>query len=231
MINLISSSSFFAIAITLLIWHTSCFLQKKTKAVLLNPILVSVTAIIVILTVLKIPSETYQKGMNFVSYLITPATVCLALPLYEQIKILKRNLPAIIAGVIAGTLTSILSVFLLGKLFDIDRELLISLLPKSVTTAIGAPVSEALGGNSSITVVIIITTGILGSIFGPLLCKLMKLTEPVSQGVAIGTSSHVIGTSKANEMGDLQGAVSSLSLVVAGIVTAFMLPVIWNILK
>lgn len=175
--------------------------------------------------------ETYQKGMNFVSYLITPATVCLALPLYERIKILKRNLPAIIAGVIAGTLTSILSVFLLGKLFDIDRELLISLLPKSVTTAIGAPVSEALGGKSSITVVIIITTGILGSILGPLLCKLMKLTEPVSQGVAIGTSSHVIGTSKANEMGDLQGAVSSLSFVVAGIVTAFMLPVIWNILK
>ncbi len=169
--------------------------------------------------------------MNFVSYLITPATVCLALPLYEQIKILKRNLPAIIAGVIAGTLTSILNVFLLGKLFDIDRELLISLLLKSVTTAIGAPVSEALGGNSSITVVIIITTGILGSIFGPLFCKMMKLTEPVSQGVAIGTSSHVIGTSKANEMGDLQGAVSSLSLVVAGIVTAFMLPVIWNILK
>ncbi len=230
MSNFFSASTFFAIGLTLLIWYLACTLQKKTKSVLLHPILVSVIAIILILLVLKIPNESYQKGMSALSYLITPATVCLALPLYEQVKVLKKNLPAILIGVLAGTLTSLVSVFLLGKLFQIDQTLLISLLPKSITTAIGAPVSEALGGNGAITVAAIIATGILGSVFGPLLCKLLKLADPISQGTAIGTSAHVIGTSKANEMGALQGAVGSLSLVVAGLMTAFLLPILVNAL-
>ncbi len=230
MSDFFSSSAFFAVGLTLLIWYLACTLQKKTKSVLLHPILVSVIAIILILLVLKIPNESYQKGMSALSYLITPATVCLALPLYEQAKILGKNLPAILVGVLAGTLTSLVSVFLLGKLFQIDQSLLISLLPKSVTTAIGAPVSEALGGNGAITVAAIIATGILGSVFGPFLCKLCKLSEPISQGTAIGTSAHVIGTSKANEMGALQGAVGSLSLVVAGLMTAFLLPILVNAL-
>lgn len=220
-----STNTFFAISLTLIVWYFASLLQKKTKSVILHPVLVSVIVIILILIVLKIPNESYQKGMSALSYLITPATICLALPLYEQVKVLKKNIPAILVGVLAGTLTSLVSVFLLGKLFRIDQSLLISLLPKSVTTAIGAPVSEALGGISSITVAVIIVTGILGSVFGPLLCRLLKITEPIAQGTAMGTAAHVIGTTKANEMGDIQGAVSSLSLVVAGLMTAVLLPV------
>ncbi len=220
----LSAGSFFAVALTLLIWRLACALQKKTHSVLLHPILVSVAGIILVLLVLKIPNTAYQQGMSAFSWLMTPATVCLALPLYEQVKVLKKNLPAILAGVLAGTVTSLLSVFLLGRLFRLDRAMLVSLLPKSVTTAIGGPVSEALGGVGSITVAVIIVTGILGSMLGPSLCKWLRITDPIAQGTAIGTAAHVIGTSKANEMGALQGAVGSLSLSVAGLLTAFLLP-------
>ncbi len=225
MAEFLSSSSFFAIALTLLVWRLACALQKRTGSVILHPILVSVAGIILVLLALKIPNAEYQRGMNAFSWLLTPATVCLALPLYEQVKVLKKNLPAILTGVLCGTITSLASVFLLGRLFRLDSVMLTSLLPKSVTTAIGAPVSEALGGVGSITVAAIIATGILGSVLGPSLCRWFKITDPVAQGTAIGTAAHVIGTSKANEMGEVQGAVGSLSLVIAGLMTAFLLPV------
>ncbi len=139
-------------------------------------------------------------------------------------KVLKKNLPVILAGVLSGTVTSLVSVFLLGRLFRMDRTLLISLLPKSVTTAIGAPVSEAMGGLGAVTVTAIIATGILGNIFGQTACRLLHIHDPVAQGTAFGTASHVIGTTKANETGAVQGAVSSLSLVIAGVLTAFLMP-------
>ncbi len=226
MTEVVSAFSYLAIALTLVIWRLACALQKKTGSMLLHPILMSVAAIILILTVLNIPNATYQKGMSAVSWLLTPATVCLALPLYEQGKVLRKNLPAILLGVFTGTLTSLGSVFLIGKLFQTDSAMLISLMPKSVTTAIGTPVSEALGGIGSVTVVAIIITGIMGGILGPVLCKLFRITDPVAQGTAIGTASHVIGTTRANEMGAVQGAVGSLSLVVAGLMTAFIMPLI-----
>ena len=225
MTEFLSSSSFFAIALTLLIWRLACAVQKKTGSVILHPILVSVAGIILVLLALKIPNAAYQRGMSAFSWLLTPATVCLALPLYEQMKVLKKNLPAILVGVLCGTLTSLISVFLLGKLFQLDRTMLISLLPKSVTTAIGAPVSEAVGGSGPITVAAIIATGVSGNMLGPILCKWFRITDPIAQGTAIGTTAHVIGTSKATEMGAVQGAVGSLSLVAAGLMTAFLLPV------
>ena len=228
MSDFLSASSFFAIALTLLVWQMACTLQKKTDSVLLHPILISVAGIILVLLALKIPNAVYQQGMSAFSWLLTPATVCLALPLYEQVKVLKKNLPAILAGVLSGTVTSLVSVFLLGRLFRMDRTMLISLLPKSVTTAIGAPVSEALGGVGSITVAAVIATGILGSVLGPALCKWFRIADPIAQGTAIGTAAHVIGTSKANEMGAVQGAVGSFSLVSAGLLTAFLLPVMYS---
>ncbi len=226
MTEVISAFSYFAIALTLLIWRLACALQKKTGSMLLHPILVSVGAVILILLALDIPNAVYQQGMSHLSWLLTPATVCLALPLYEQGKVLRKNLPAILLGVLSGTITSLAGVFLIGRLFRMDDAMLISLMPKSVTTAIGTPVSEALGGIGSVTVVAIIITGIMGGILGPVLCKLFRITDPVAQGTAIGTSSHVIGTTRANEMGAVQGAVGSLSLVVAGLMTAFLMPLI-----
>ncbi len=224
MTEFLSGSSFFAIVLTLLIWHAASALQKKTGSVLLHPILVSVAAIILILTALGIPGSAYRQGMKPFSLLMTPATVCLAVPLYEQVKVLKRNLSAIAAGVVCGTLTSLLVVGGLCLLFRLDRTMTVSLLPKSVTTAIGAPVSEALGGLGAVTVTVIIVTGILGSMFGRTFCRVFGIRDPIAQGTAIGTSSHVIGTTKAAEMGQVQGAVSSLSLVMAGILTAFLMP-------
>ena len=229
MLNFLSSSSFFAIALTLLIWRIANALQKKTGSVLLHPILVSVAAIIGILLVSGIPNSAYQQGMKPFSWLMTPATVCLAVPLYEQVKVLKKNLPAILMGVLCGTLTSLLCVGGLCLLFQLDQTMTVSLLPKSVTTAIGAPVSEALGGMSAVTVAVIIATGILGNVFGHAACRLFRIQDPIAQGTAIGTASHVIGTTKANELGPVQGAVSSLSLVAAGVLTAFLIPMMYKI--
>ena len=226
MTEFFSSSSFFAIAMTLLIWRLANALQKKTGSVLLHPILVSVGVIILILLASGMSNSAYQEGMKPLSWLMTPATVCLAVPLYEQLKILKKNLPAIGLGVLCGTLTSLLCIGGLGLLFRLDHTMTVSLLPKSVTTAIGTPVSEALGGMSAVTVTAIIATGILGNVTGQAACRLFRIQDPIAQGAAIGTASHVIGTTKANEIGAVQGAVSSLSLVIAGILTAFLAPLL-----
>ena len=224
MIEFFTSSSFFAITLTLMIWRAANVLQKKSGSILLHPILVSVAAIILILLATGMPNSAYQENMRPFSFLMTPATICLALPLYEQVKVLKKNLPAILLGVLCGTLTSLFCVGALCLLFRLNPVMTVSLLPKSVTSAIGAPVSEALGGLGAVTVAVIIFTGILGSVFGQLVCRLFRISDPIAQGTAIGTASHVIGTTKANEIGPIQGAVSSLSLVIAGVLTAFLVP-------
>ena len=222
--------SLFALVLTLGAYEIGLFCQKKTKSPLCNPLLIASLLVIGFLLVTSIPNEDYQAGTAIFSWLLTPATVCLALPLYRQIKVLKKNLPAILAGVTAGTLTSLSCVFGLCKLLGLDESLTISLLPKSVTTAMGMVLSELNGGIASISAAAIIITGILGSLFGSVLCKLFRFKDPISQGVAIGTSTHVIGTSRAAEMGDLQGAVSSLSLAVAGLLTAVLFPLVCMLL-
>ncbi len=224
MTEFLSGSSLFAIALTLLVWRLASALQKKVKSPILHPILISTAAIIAVLLVLKIPNAAYQANMKPLSFLMTPATVCLAIPLYEQMQVLRRKLPAILVGVACGTVVSLLCVTGLCLLFKLDPSMTVSLLPKSVTTAIGVPISESLGGMSSIAVTAIISTGILGNITGSFLCRILKIEDPVAQGAAMGTAAHVIGTTRANEMGSVQGAVSSLSLVIAGILTAFLIP-------
>ena len=222
----LSSSSFFAITLTLIVWKLAGFIQSKTKSAVLNPILLSVICIIAVLLVSGIPYSAYQEGMRSFSYLMTPATICLAVPCYEQLKVLKNNLPAMMTGVVCGTLSCLAFIAGMCLLFGFESSLSISLLPKSITTAIAVPISEAAGGVSSITVAAIICTGVLGNITGSAACRLFKIDDPVAQGVSMGTASHVIGTARANEMGAVQGAVSSLSLVIAGVLTAFIMPLI-----
>lgn len=226
MAEFLSSIPLFPVVLTVGCYLFGQWCQKKTRSPVFNPILIAVVLIIGVLLLTGLDVGTYQAGAQPITWLLTPATVCLALPLYEQLKILKKNLPAILAGIAAGTVTSLAAVWLMCRLFRLGRAMTVSLLPKSITTAMGMVLSEQNGGISALTTVVIIVTGILGSLMGPLLCKLLRLKDPVSQGVALGTASHVVGTSKANEMGKIQGAVSSLSLACAGILTAVLFPLV-----
>lgn len=218
------------VALTLTAFLTGQKLQKKLKSPLLNPILVVVVIILCFLFATGMEVGDYKAGMNTLSWLLTPATICLAVPMYEQLQILKKNLPAILAGVAAGAVSCLVVVALFGILAGFDPLLTLSLLPKSITTAIGVALSEMMGGLTGVTTAAIVFTGIFASIMGPAFCRIFHLTDPVAQGVAFGTAGHVIGTSKANELGTLTGAVSSLSLVVAGLLTAVVLPLIVNLI-
>ena len=212
------------VILTLLAFRLGQFVQAKTKSPICNPILIAVILVLLFLKGTGMELATYQKGASMLSWLMTPATVCLAISMYEQFQVLRKNIPMILAGVAAGAISCLILVIGFGMLAGFDRELTVSLLPKSVTTAIGVPLSEIAGGMTPITTAAIIFTGIIANILGPWLCKLFRLTDEISRGVAFGTAGHVIGTAKANELGSLTGAVSSLSLVVAGLLTAILLP-------
>lgn len=229
MTDLLRSLSLFPVVLTLGAYQVGLWCQKKWKWPIFNPILVAVVLVMAVLTLTGLPNETYQAGTDCISWLLTPATVCLALPLYTQVKVLKKNLPAILAGIAAGTITSLVFIFCLCCLFSLDRTMTLSLLPKSITTAMGMVLSEQSGGIGSLTAAAIIVTGILGSLLGSVLCKLFRIRDPIAQGVAFGTAAHVIGTAKANELGSVQGAVSSLSLAVAGVLTALIFPILSNL--
>lgn len=230
MTELFTGTTLFPLMLTLMAYEIGLWVQKKIKNPLCNPILIGVVLVMGFLLAFRIPAEQYQTGAKLFSWLLTPATVCLAIPLYDQIKILKRNLPAICAGVAVGTVASLLCVGGMCALFRLDRALTATLLPKSITTAMGIAVSEQLGGIAAISTVVIIFTGILGSVFGSALCRLLGITDPIAQGVAFGTASHVIGTSRASQLSELAGAVSSLSLVVAGVITAVLCPVVFRLI-
>lgn len=224
------SISILPVALTLFAFLLGQKIQKKWKSPILNPILVSVLLILVFLAISGMPVADYKAGMGTLSWLLTPATICLAVPMYEQFQVLKKNLPMILAGVAAGAVSCLVMVILFGILAGFEPLLTISLLPKSITTAIGVALSEMLGGMTGITTAAIVFTGIFASIMGPAFCRIFRLTDPVAQGVAFGTAGHVIGTSKANELDPLTGAVSSLSLVVAGLITAVVLPILANLI-
>lgn len=195
------------------------YLQKKTKFVLLNPLLFSTVFTILFLIVFKIDYKTYYDKADFLYYLLSPATVCLAIPLYEQINILKKNVKAIVFGIISGVLASMGSVLFFSIIFRFSHTMYVTLLPKSITAAIAMSISEEMGGISSLTVPIVIMTGITGHIIAGKVCKIFKITEPIAKGVSIGSASHAMGTVKAMEMGEIEGAMSSLSIAVAGVIT------------
>ena len=226
--NELLSISILPVVLTLLSYRAGVFLQQKTKSPICNPILVAVILVLGSLGITGMELKTYQAGSTFLSWLMTPATVCLAISMYEQFQILRKNTPVILAGVAAGAVSCLLMVLGFSLLFGFDRELTVSLLPKSVTTAIGVPLSQLAGGLTPITTAAIILTGITASVLGPTLCRIFRLTDEIARGAAFGTAGHVIGTAKASELSKLTGAVSSLSLVVAGLLTAVVLPILAN---
>ena len=225
MADLLRNFSLFPLLLTLGSYQIGLWCRKKTGSAVCNPLLIGVLISIGVLLLIGMEPQVYIAGNEGISWLLTPATVCLAVPLYEQMQVLKGRLTAIFAGIFAGTLASLLCVFALCRLFDLDAALSVSLLPKSVTAAIGTVLSENADGIPSLTAAAIMITGILGNLTGTGLCKLLRITDPIAQGVGFGTASHAIGTARANEVDPLVGAVSSLSLTVAGILTAVMFPI------
>ena len=216
----------FPAVLTLTAFLAAQRLQQKLKSPLLNPIVVAVAIVICVCFATGLPISVYKTNMDVLAWLLTPATVSLAVPMYEQFQQLRKNLPAIAAGVAAGTISCLILILMLCIAFGFSRILTLSLLPKSITTAIGVVLSDMTGGIPAITTASIILTGIFANIMGPAFCRLFRITDPIAQGVAFGTAGHVIGTAKANELSPLIGAVSSLSLVVAGLLTAVILPLL-----
>ena len=222
----LTGSAFFSIFLTVVAFLIGLFLQRKFKSPLLNPILIGAVLVMTVLTVLHIPSSAYQEAVRPLSFLMTPATICLALSFYEQLMKLKKHLAMICIGVTVGTISSMGSILVMTKLFGLEQQLLVSLLPKSVTTAIGAALCEEAGGIPAVTTAAIIGTGILGNMAGTALCRLFHFRHPVAQGVAFGTASHVIGTARAQELDPVTGAVSTFSLTLAGLLTAICYSII-----
>ncbi len=220
----LAGSSFFGVLFTLLAYYAGVLLKKKLNHPLCNPILIAILLVIAFLVVFDVDYDTYNAGAKYLSYFLTPATVCLAIPLYEQIRLLKDNWKAIAAGIISGVLTSMLVVFAFSLLFGFDHAQYVTFLPKSITTAIGMGVCEELGGYVSITVAVIILTGVVGNVLGETVFGIFRITDPVAKGIGLGTSAHAIGTARALELGEVEGAMSSLSIVTAGLITVILAP-------
>lgn len=224
------NSLFFGVMISFVTYEIGLLIRRKCKLSIMNPLLFSIIVLILILVVFDIDYDTYNEGAKYLSYFLTPATVCLAVPLYEQIELLKKHIKAIMAGIISGALTSVVCVLVLSVLFGLSHEEYVTLLPKSITTAIGMGVSQELGGIVTITVAVIIITGVLGNIIAEFICKVFRIEEAVAKGVAIGSAAHAVGTAKAMEMGEIEGAMSSLSIAVSGLITVFLAPIFANFL-
>lgn len=228
MSEMISGTAYFAVVLTLICYEIGVWFKKKTGWAVATPLLTAAVLIIAVLLLLKIDYADYKSGAQMINYLLTPATVCLAIPLYRQLNLLKKYPVAIFAGVASGVMTTMVSIFLMSFAFGLTHEQYITLLPKSITTAIGMGVSEKMGGIVTITVVAICITGVLGNVIAESWLKLCRITNPIAKGLAIGTSSHALGTTKAMEIGEIEGAMSSLSIVVAGIMTVITISVFGN---
>ena len=219
MTDFCNNSVYFGVAISLVGYVIGVQLKKKFKLAVLNPLMISIIFVVGVVLLFKLDYPSYKKQAEILNYLLTPATIALAIPLYQQLSLLRKNLLAVICGIISGVFASMSSVLAMSVLFSLSHEDFVTLLPKSITTAIGMGVSEELGGIQTITVAVIIVTGVLGHVIGEGVCKLCRITEPISRGLALGTAAHAIGTAKALEMGEIEGAMSSLSIAVAGLLT------------
>lgn len=215
----LQDSVFFGVFISIVTYEIGALIKRKWNVAIFNPLLISIALIIIFLVLFDVDYDTYEFGAKYLSYFLTPATVALAVPLYEQIEPLKHNWKAIIAGILSGALTSALCVLILSIVMGLDHKQYVTLLPKSITTAIGMGLSEELGGIVTITVAVIVVTGVIGNMFAEQICKIFHIVDPVAKGIAIGSSSHAMGTAKAMEMGEIEGAMSSLSIAVSGLLT------------
>ena len=220
--NSVLSSPMFGITLCIVAFALGVFLNKKLKTPVANPLLIAIAFTIIILKVFCIPLEYFNAGGDFVSMFLGPATAALALSIYRQLDVLKKNFLPVLLGCLAGAVTSMGSIFLMCRLFHLDERLAASLLPKSVTTPIAMEISLQAGGIVPVTVAAVVITGILGAVFSPLLVKLFRVKDPVAAGVGIGACSHAIGTSKAIELGEIQGAMSGISLSISGIITVIL---------
>jgi len=220
------SSTFFGVSISLLTYFFGVFLRKKLNYAIVNPLLISAILTIVFLLVFDVDYETYNQGAQYLSVFLTPATICLAVPLYRQLQVLKKNVVTVIVPICCGVMAHAVTLIALSRLFDIEKILTLSLLPKSVTTPIAVGICHELSGIEVVTIMGVMIAGIIGAVFGPIVCNLLKIKEPIAQGLGIGSASHAIGTSKALEMGELQGAMSSLAIVVTAILNVVVVPIV-----
>lgn len=220
----ILNTPFFGIILTIASFNLGLFIFKKLKFPILNPLLIGTIIIIFIIEFFNIPLEYYKKGGDMITFFLAPATIALALPLYRQTSKLKTHFLPIIIGVIVGSITAILSVIFIGKLLGINDLIIKSFVPKSITTPLGIELSEVLGGIPAITIFAIIITGITGNIIAPTICNIFNIKHPIAKGLGIGISSHAVGTARAIEMGEIEGAMSALSIVITGIITFIVAP-------
>lgn len=224
--DLLLSSTFFGVSISLLTYFFGMFLRKKFDYAIVNPLLISAILTIIFLLVFDVDYETYNQGAQYLSVFLTPATICLAVPLYRQLQLLKQNVVTVIVPICCGVMAHAFTLIVLSKLFNIEEILTFSLLPKSVTTPIAVGICHELGGIEVVTIMGVMIAGISGAVFGPIVCNLLRIEEPIAQGLGIGSASHAIGTSKALEMGEIQGAMSSLAIVVTAILNVIVVPIV-----
>jgi predicted murein hydrolase (TIGR00659 family) len=225
-LNEFLSTPLFGILLSLVAFQVGVLLYKKTRSSFFNPLLVSFVLVILFLLYFKIDFETYNVGGDYISFFLGPSTVVLAVPLYKKIKLLKSDALPILAGISAGCIAGISSILLFSSLFGLDKVITSSLVPKSVTTPIGIEISKQIGGLPAITVAAIVVTGIIGAVLGPFICRSFRIKDNVAVGIAIGTASHALGTTRAIELGETEGAMSGLAIGIAGLITVFLAPVL-----
>lgn len=218
----------FGIILTILFFNIGIYIQKKTNKPIFNPLLIAILGIILFLSITKIPYESYKLGGDRINFFLSPVTIVLAVPLYKQFDLFKKYLLEILIGISCGVVVSFISIKLIGHFTNADVNIINSLIPKSITTPMGISLTKTLNGVEAITVVSIILTGILGAIISPIVFKIGKINNPVAKGIALGTSAHALGTTKALEMGEVEGAMSGLSIGISGIITVVLIPIIIN---
>lgn len=225
------SMPLFSIMISLVAFEIGCIINRKTKLAVLNPLLISIALLIIFLKYFNVSVKEYNDGGQFITFLLSPATVVLAVPLYKKIKLLKAYALPIVAGILFGTIGGMITIVLLCNLFGISKKISLSMIPKSITTPIGMAVSQQIGGIQSVTVAAIIITGIFGAIIGPVVFKVFRIKDKVAKGIALGCSAHAIGTSKAIELGEIEGGMSSLSIGLTGLITVIIAPIVAKIFQ
>lgn len=223
------SNPLFGVVLTLGSFVLATRINKKTAWALFNPLLLAITFILLILATFEIPLEAYQKGGSIISIFVKPATVALAIPLYKNYNSLKKNFLPIIMGILSGVVMSLGSVLVMAKVSGLSEILTASILSKSITSAIAIGVTKQVGGIIPVAIACTVFTGVCGNMFGPMVLKVAKIEDKTAMGIALGTSSHVIGTSRAISMGEEIGAMSAAAIPIAGLVTVFLAPLIYNI--
>lgn len=230
MIDLLNSEVFI-LALVTGIYLFSIWLYRKTRLMLLNPLLVAIFFLAVLTNVLGVTYESFQRGSRIVNFLLGPSVVALGYLLWEQVEHLKANVVSILTSVFFGSLVGIVSVMLIARMFGADRVLIASLEPKSITTPIAMSVAEKIGGIPSLTAVVVVAVGIFGGIVGPFILNKLGIESKIAKGLALGSAAHGLGTAKALELGTVEGAISGLAIGVMGIMTAILVPIVELFIK